>query len=276
MKDLYKFVSGEQAVYALSDGKIKFSEIKNLNDPSEMLDFIDTDSLKLSLEDLRKNGVSDYQFEWVNYNGNLMNIISPETKITRIPKSKQEFNNLLMSDVYDNFPYLKKMYVRTVELIRSRVGVFSLTERYDSLPMWAHYGNSGSGFVVKFDNLGELFSNNNAGSLNTLKKVRYSSDLKGMTFDPSTQDDLFFGKFQDWSYEQEWRIISDLSSCVEEKIGSTNLFIKKINKNRIKEVIFGWKISDDEFREIKEKLNFINKEIKITRCVLKAGKIYLC
>ena len=76
--------------------------------------------------------------------------------------------------------------------------------------MWAHYGAQAKGYVVRFDGLDREFPKNSTGSLNVLKPVNYLEDLMGMTHDPSTQDNLFFCKFQDWSYEREWRVVSAL------------------------------------------------------------------
>jgi hypothetical protein len=51
-------------------------------------------------------------------------------------------------------------------LIRSRVGILSLTERFDSLPMWAHCGAQAKGCVARFDGLEREFVGDATGSLN--------------------------------------------------------------------------------------------------------------
>jgi hypothetical protein len=41
----------------------------------------------------------------------------------------------------------------TIRNISARVGILSLSQRYDSLPMWAHYADLARGFVVVLDDL---------------------------------------------------------------------------------------------------------------------------
>ena len=69
--------------------------------------------------------------------------------------------------------------------------------------MWAHYAELAKGFVVALEKLEQSFKGDETGSLNVPKPVVYSDQFSGMTFDPSTQDRLFFSKLLDWSYERE-------------------------------------------------------------------------
>ena len=63
---------------------------------------------------------------------------------------------------------------------------------------------------MRFQGLEQEFPGDGTGSLNVVKPVRYVEDLVGLTHDPSTQDNLFFSKFEDWRYEREWRVVSAL------------------------------------------------------------------
>ena len=112
---------------------------------------------------------------------------------------------MLSISAYDNLDYMETKLFRTIESIRAKVGILSLTERYDSLPMWAHYADLARGFAVIFEDLERSFNGDETGSLNVPKPVVYTERFIGMTFDPSTQDRLFFSKLSDWSYEREWR-----------------------------------------------------------------------
>ena len=62
------------------------------------------------------------------------------------------------------------------------------------------------------------------GSLNIPKPVVYTERFIGMTFDPSTQDRLFFSKLSDWSYEREWRVVTALESCRRSSDGKLHLY----------------------------------------------------
>ena len=79
--------------------------------------------------------------------------------------------------VYDNLDFMERQLLKTIYLIRSRVGVLSLTARFDSLPMWAHYGALAKGYVVRFDDLDRKFPKDPTGSLNVVKAVNYVEDL---------------------------------------------------------------------------------------------------
>ena len=78
--------------------------------------------------------------------------------------------------------------------------------------MWAHYADLARGFVVVLDDLERSFNGDKTGSLNIPKPVVYADQFIGMTFDPSTQDRLFFSKLSDWSYEREWRVVTALNA----------------------------------------------------------------
>lgn len=75
------------------------------------------------------------------------------------------------------------------------------------------YADQAKGFVVIFEGLERSFKGDDTGSLNVPKRVMYTERFMGMTFDPSTQDRLFFSKLSDWSYEREWRVVTALEAC---------------------------------------------------------------
>ncbi|UST81480.1 DUF2971 domain-containing protein [Pseudomonas siliginis] len=92
--------------------------------------------------------------------------------------------------------------------------ICSLTERLDSLPLWAHYANNHSGFAMEYD-----FQSLPLESLLGLAlwPVRYSgvfraSDLLVGVKTKSAFNNLFgviaaLHKSPDWSYEEEWRLV---------------------------------------------------------------------
>ena len=92
--------------------------------------------------------------------------------------------------------------------------ICSLSERLDSLPLWAHYGKNHAGFAMGYD-FRSLPADNLAGLC--LWPVRYggvfnASDLlRGVK--PGDNFNNLFGlvaalhKSQDWEYEKEWRLV---------------------------------------------------------------------
>lgn len=105
-------------------------------------------------------------------------------------------------------------------------------------PMWAHYANNHTGFVLEFDLAGlqEHFKGNPIWDVNyrtepsehlklilerafVLKKPRYSYDLQEYIFVES-----YFAKYEDWKYEQECRFV-DLKKITEKIVGNDILYI---------------------------------------------------
>lgn len=273
MEALYKFVGCQAAVRSIVRGWIKFTRIGELNDPSELMPHMNREAVRTSLTAVRKNGFTPEQFEWLGCQEEALRLLSPETRILSRPETIDEANRILQWPVYDNMDFMENQLLSTISLIRSRVGVLSLTERFDSLPMWAHYGAQANGYVVQFEGLEREFPKNVTGSLNVVKRVDYVEDLVGMTYDPCTQDNLFFCKFRDWSYEREWRIVSALSACSLSEDGTTHL--RSIPLSAVTGVICGWNVPDEEVRSLAFDLRSIDPNVKVGVASLDRGRVGL-
>lgn len=80
----------------------------------------------------------------------------------------------------------------------------SLTERFDSSPMWAHYAGNSTGFVIAFETDNIFFRRGDAGERQGLHKITY---FDGQIAE--VMDDVWaalMSKQQDWAYEREWRL----------------------------------------------------------------------
>ena len=139
--------------------------------------------------------------------------------------------------------------------------------------MWAHYGALAKGYVLRFDDLDSEFLENSTGSLNVVKPVNYVEDLVGMTHGPSTQDNLFFSKFQDWSYECEWRVVSALSSCQLSDDGKMHL--RHISPSKVTGVICGWDAPDDEVSSLAAELSCTNPGLEMLAALLDRDHVLL-
>lgn len=273
MDTLYKFVGSKAAVQAIARGSLKFTQIAELNDPSELVPFMDRKAVYASLVTLRKSGYTTDQFEWLGRQAAILRLLSPEKYAhLRLPPIEQA-NQILASSTYDNLDFMETELLNTILLIRSRVGVLSLTTRFNSLPMWAHYGALAKGFVVRFEGLQNEFQDKTTGSLDVVKPVNYVEDLEGMTHDPSTQDHLFFSKFRDWSYECEWRVVSPLSSCQLSIDGKMHL--RCVSPSTVTGVICGWSVSDEEVHSLVADLSYTNSNIEILVASLNRGRVFL-
>lgn len=273
MNPLYKFVGSESAVRAIARGSLKFTKIVDLNDPSELVPQMNREAVRASLELVRESGYTTEQFEWLGCQEAILRVLSPETRVLSRPATIDQANRTLMLPVYDSLDFMERQLMATISLIRSRVGVLSLTERFDSLPMWAHYGDQARGYVVRFEVLDKEFAGNDTGSLNALKPVTYVDDLIGMTHDPATQDNLFFCKFRDWSYEREWRVVSALSECTIG--GEGNMPLRTISPSAITGVICGWNVPIEDARLLAADLRGVNASLSMSVAALDRGRVRL-
>jgi Protein of unknown function (DUF2971) len=106
-----------------------------------------------------------------------------------LSKLQEDYNNLY-SDGVDNF-----------------YGVLSLSERWDSILMWSHYGDFHKGYCVGFWE--EKLRNSIYA---TGGRVMYPKDNKFPEISPLEQDDAKImiiqthAKSEEWSYEKEYRL----------------------------------------------------------------------
>lgn len=120
--------------------------------------------------------------------------------------------------------------------------ICSLTERLDSLPLWAHYAKNHAGFAMEYD-FRSLPLENLMGL--ALWPVRYNgvfdaSDLLKGVRTKRAFNNLFgviaaLHKSPDWSYEEEWRLVLPDSSSEP----------PQNYKVPLKAVYLGSKISED-------------------------------
>lgn len=270
---LFKFVRSVGAVLSMAKGSLKFTPIEELNDASELTPVLNRPAVRDSLELLRRNGMTRDQFSWLHRQEAVLNLLAPEEKVLSAPKTLSEVNHMLSLTAYDNLDYMERKLFATAKLIRERIAILSLTERYDSLPMWAHYADLAKGFVVILDGLEKAFKGDETGSLNVAKPVIYAEQFSGMTFDPSTQDRLFFSKLSDWSYEREWRIVSALSAC--HRSPDRTLYVRNVDPIHLAGVICGWRSSKSDILSIDVELKRQCPNAKLVSAVLDGGRVRL-
>lgn len=270
---LYKYISSESALISIVAGKIKFATIDSLNDPSELLPKIYESELLKSLEEKRENGYDEDDLLDLIKQEALFRKLSPETMVISAPDSIEHANSIVNLSVYNNVDYLKNMFNKTVELMSSRCGIFCLSTRYDSLPMWAHYANNALGFVIEFEDLQNVYPGDETGILNEIKHMDYKNKRSGITFEKGSYNSLFFEKNNDWEYESEKRIITDLSSCIEWNIGGEVIHIQRISKQHISKVIFGWKIPESTIHKLSKEVCSINSNVKTSVSTIKDGLV---
>jgi hypothetical protein len=270
---LFKFVSSTHAVLNMARGSLKFTPLPELNDPSELTPVMSRAAVGKSLQALRLHGLTKDQYRWLRCQDAVLSLLAPQEKVLDAPRTLEEANRMLSISVYDNLDYMERKLFATIELIRANVGILSLSERYDSLPMWAHYADQAKGFVVIFEDMDKVFKGDQTGSLNVTKPVDYTEEFVGMTFDPSTQDRLFFSKLKDWSYEREWRVVTALEACRRSPDGK--LFLRDITPSPLTGVICGWRVSEQDRLLLRRDLEQVNPRIEVITAALDRGKVTL-
>jgi hypothetical protein len=91
-----------------------------------------------------------------------------------------------------------------------------------------------------------------------------------MTFDPTTQDKLFFSKFSDWSYEREWRVVTPLRFCHQPDDGA--LYLKDVPRHHIRAIVCGWRIALSEISTLQAKVKNVNPDVEWIHSKFENGK----
>lgn len=217
----YKYFPIERVSY-FKDGLLRFTQPKFLNDSFECLPVFSS-------------------------------CIELYSRMTGIAYTENSYNPVTIANVKGE--YLLDKYLDQKKNESNGFGIFSLSKRYDSNLMWGHYAKH-SGFAIGFDIEHDFFKSENF----LLGKVKYSNERP--TFDELELDDnVYFTKSKDWSYEKEFRIIASLS--LSDKI-SENIYLYKVPFEAISELILGLNIDYENFLEINQ---FASKhKIPLYRC----------
>jgi hypothetical protein len=273
MSALYKFIADPEAVRFLLSGVIKFTPISELNDPSELNPTLNREEVVASLERLRRDGYSDKDLIYLRQQGHLLRLLAPHYQAIRVPVSKEKASQIVRSPFYDSIPRLERLLSETAREMAAKVGLFCLSKRFDSLPMWAHYAANAMGLVVEFCNLDQVFQGDETGILRKVTPVKYQREMCGVTFDPQSHEALFFAKYQDWSYEQELRVVLPLSECQTHFVGGRQLFLYNIPSTCIARIILGWHMSSEAKATVQRYVSELNASVEIAHAQFTHGKV---
>ncbi|WP_299443500.1 DUF2971 domain-containing protein [uncultured Rhodospira sp.] len=273
---VFKFVSGVSAVEHLLCGRLKFTRIRDLNDPSELLPTVDKQELKESLNALRQRGHSQEDIVALRQAEKLMSLLSPKEVVISAPSDTIQADNILQYHIYDNIEYMIKKIGITAENFRNKIGLFCASRTYDCLPMWAHYSNNAKGYVVEFAGLADAFPKDDTGLIGELLPVTYDRHISGVTFDPQSYKSIFLAKYPDWSYERERRIIQPLNLCETTTLPDrSEIYTRSIEKSRVRSLIFGWHSPNCEKEHLASFVNSINPTVKCYTANVDMGSVVL-
>jgi hypothetical protein len=122
------------------------------------------------------------------------------------------------------------------------------------------YASSGAGFVIEFNAEHEFFKAPNGRSL--LRKVKYTNErAKDFFANPLA---LFQVKGDKWSFEQEWRMLKELSQCDEKRLnGQELIYVSRLKLGMMRSVIFGYNYDERELARHGAKLRMFDPELHI-------------
>jgi len=272
MKNLYKFIADPSAVPFLLRGLIKFTPPAELNDPSELTSNVIHEEVVKSLERIRKNGYTAEDMVNLRRQQNLFRL-APQFQVVKVPETREQATALVRSAFYDQISILEQRLSDMLRGVSSKVGLFCLSLRYDSLPMWAHYANNAAGLVVEFVGLEEVFKGDDTGVLSQPIAVRYERDRRSVTFDTQSHESLFFEKFPDWSYEKEVRVVLPLADCSTELIGDRHLAIREIPRKCISRLFLGWNMPKNVRQDIQLHVQELNSEVEVVDARIVHGRV---
>ncbi|NOS79525.1 MAG: DUF2971 domain-containing protein [Nitrospira sp.] len=275
MPSLYKFIASPEVVQSILGGMVKFTPIAELNDPSELVPNMDMQEVRDSLTRLRAEGYSDVDMLHLQQQEHLLQTLAPRFQAVRAPATKSEASRLIRSSFYDSLSTLEHLLSETAREMSSKVGLFCLSQRFDSLPMWAHYAANASGLAIEFKDLEQVFPGDETGVLRVPTPITYQGESFGVTFDPQSHRSLFFAKFQDWSYEQEVRVVLPLSDCSRHNLFGKDLYTYQIPKTCIVRIVLGWNMSQANQLAVKEQVKALNPTVSITHAYIRKGRVSL-
>jgi hypothetical protein len=123
--------------------------------------------------------------------------------------------------------------------IKGRWGVLCLSTTKDSLLMWAHYTANHQGFVIEYD-----IDDHSFRALGQVERVMYSAERPLLDVINITSD-IYLRKSEEWSYEQEYRIIRPLMMCRSEKHLNHDLFVCPLEHSALKAIYLGVRASQE-------------------------------
>lgn len=244
MSILYKYLPLERQSF-LTDGLLRFSQPGALNDPFECFPALPHTVVEHGLANIRKTLLEPP----ANDPGSPR---EERRKLNRdyLKRARQKLRELPSAD-----QFLRTLLEKGQANIDSKLGVLSLSRRWNSSLMWAHYTSSHTGFCVGFERNHEFFQHADKRKYGEFfcAPVHYSNNRPNIEFRPLAPIDAYaflLTKSFDWKYEEEERAIA-LLSLADKTFNAAPLPVAlfKIPNDAIVEVIVGLRAPEDLIKE---------------------------
>lgn len=162
---------------------------------------------------------------------------------------QQQINNLknIFTQHRTNLTLIEQSLKNIIDMKDTKLGILSLSKRYDDELLWAHYADSHNGFCIEYD-LERLMSKQNPK--HRFFDIQYSVQIPSLDFaeildqnNPDTLIKIMLSfKSQRWEYENELRIITE------------NQGLNTYDYRAVKAIYFGLKTPEDEIDQVMKTL----------------------
>lgn len=261
---LYKYLSPGRIPSALEDCSVRFTPLTGTNDAFEvrrtfnkiagpkflavMQEELDRKSIEALILELIDNKLKDAGLHWLNAK-TVLAMIKAETGIDFVEYMRVSLPQFFEGE-FASLVNRQEFIDIVIEKTGTEILCFSLSERMNSAPMWAHYARENSGFLIGFDSTHEWFRTRRNGKNNRIRQVRY---IDGVAGDEMLDDVLavLSSKLTDWKYEAEWRLFlrpSEVDQIVQTPTGPVHLV--HFPTDAVTKIVLGAKTSEEDQRRI--------------------------
>lgn len=214
-KSLYKYRSvSKHSLNNLKDSTLYLSIAKDFNDPYDSaINFNTQIGFSDNTHFIEKLGIPEAEASRIrSAHDPLKEIVKFALKDSKYSEDQAD---LLSSYIHERREIFgKEQLLKINAAIQNSYKICSLSERLDSLPLWAHYADNHKGFVMEYDF--NILDKNDI-LLNCLWPVYYTgifnasgifeSQFEGKIFNNLVAVLAALHKSPDWQYEAEWRIV---------------------------------------------------------------------
>jgi hypothetical protein len=249
MRIVYKYLSPARLSY-FSDGLLRFTQPNALNDVFECIPAITDGALRnIAFETFEAAPESKYHHL-------LANLPRDERRV-RIRTLSKELKKFERETLRDTDKYREKFIEEIIEASKV-ASIFSVSRRWNSSLMWAHYAESHTGFCVGFNAEHPFFSTKSSLVDNFLElgPVSYLPERHTVSSTKMDREGMIANlttKSEDWRYEQEERMVIHIEGAAKTIInpnGQPPIHLFNVPHDAVVEVVVGVKSNENTIREI--------------------------
>lgn len=277
-RHLFKYLAVARIQNVLEQGTVRFTPLMNTNDSFEVRStfkklagprFMEMlgEHLDTAVNEMNLEAMIAEQLQKAGSTGISPSLIMQMLEAEHDGQFIQTLRNLTKG-LMDTEVLPRLNDPQSAEMILEKFGreslCFSLSERADSTPMWAHYADNHQGFVVAFDTDHEWFKQRKDGKKNRLQKVTY---FDGMVEEPlENVYAAFMSKTTDWAYEREWRLYAKIDQ-VDATYGTDLDPVHVVNfpADAVQRIIVGSKATQETIQSIKSVLKKKYPHARLTK-----------